>query len=263
MFRYFDHMYSQQRLDEECLLRAFAQRMTSTRPFHEVVGGDAAAVALVVGVAHNGGCPDCGSAAWFAVGGRQLRCQRCARTLPVFRKTPLAALKVDALRLLAAVHATHVSPTTTTGHGFARQWRMTPKAALALLHRARRALLPMVPPNAAVIDVVLGGCAPDNTCVVAISDDDLVKDRVVAGHIDDEGAPPLPATTKKPARHLPLWLGRLRRWLSEHFRGVSRKHLWLYLAEFTDRHGRVRRLTTPPAFDGLVHSGYFFVPIIS
>ena len=231
-------------LETFAFLRALAQRLITQRPFHTVVGDDAAAVALVVNVAHDGGCPDCRSRDWFVVGDRAVRCRRCARTLPAFRKTPLARMQTRPLVVLAALHAVHIASETPTARGFARSWGLDPKRALALLHKMRRGLMAMTPPNPMVIDVVLGSCAEDNACVVGVSDDDLVEDRVVAVHIDD--GPPLrllAPTTKKPARHLPLWVGRLRRWLSEHFRGVTRRHLWLYLAEFTDRHGRVRWLT--------------------
>jgi len=239
-------MYSETRFAEEDFLRALAQRLISPRAFAAIVVDAAAAVRLVVDVAHDGGCPDCGSADWFVVGDRHVRCRGCARTSPAFRKTPLSRLRITPLRLLAALHATHVDTRTPNAHAFAREHGSTPFRAWQLLHRTRRALFPLVPPNDALVDVVLGSCAKDNACVVAVSDDDVVTDRVVAAHIDDDEWPQpwQPPRTKKPARHLPLWLGRLRRWLSEHFRGVSRKHAWLYLAEFTDRHGRVRWLTS-------------------
>ena len=50
-----------------------------------------------------------------------------------------------------------------------------------------------------------------------------------------------PPSTDAPAPVLALWLGRLRAWICDVFRGVSRRHLPRYLAELV---ARFRRATS-------------------
>ena len=96
----------------------------------------------------------------------------------------------------------------------------------------RDALPRAVAQHASMVGRVLGKCAPTNSAAALLSADGA---RLVA--VDAvEGGPP-----GRPRRDLSLWLGRLRGWLTEVFRGVSAKHLWRYLSEFAARHGRVGR----------------------
>lgn len=79
---------------------------------------------------------------------------------------------------------------------------------------------------------MLGTCAPSNRAGALLSTD---GPRLIA--VDaTEGGPPGAGRAD-----LALWFGRLKCWLAEVFRGVTRPYLDLYLAEFAARHGRVAR----------------------
>jgi hypothetical protein len=130
------------------------------------------------------------------------------------------------------VFAIFIDTSTTSARGFSRRQVLRLDTAWRLLHDVRNALPRATAQEASLRGVVLGACAPTNKATALFSSD---GNRIVA--VDaDEGGPP-----GTPRPELALWLGRLRAWLTDIFRGVSAKHLWRYLAEFAARHGRVGR----------------------
>ena len=213
------------------LFRALAYRLTSAQTLDDVVGDDDDAIRLFVDVAHGGCCPGCGGRRWRPLETREIWCRSCGPVAAVFG-SPFARRRVSIKHILAAVFAIFVDTSTTSARGFSRRTRLRLGTAWQLLHDVRAALPRATAQYAALVAPVLGKCAKANAAAALLSSDE--RRLVVVDAL--EGGPP-----GTPRRDLSLWLGRLRAWLTEVFRGVSAKHLWRYLSEFAARHGRVAR----------------------
>jgi hypothetical protein len=219
--------------DANDLLRALARRLESQLPLSSKVRDDDEAVCVFVEVAHGGSCPGCGGPDWSPSPPRHILCPRCG-LVSAYRGSALGRRRLRIHDLLAAVFAIFVDSSTTSARGFSRQHELRLETAWRLLHDVRNALPRATAQEASLRGVVLGACAPTNKAAALFSSDSDGR-RIVA--VDaDEGGPP-----GTPRPELAFWLGRLRAWLTDIFRGVSAKHLWRYLAEFAARHGRVGR----------------------
>ncbi|MDP2345456.1 MAG: hypothetical protein Q8O67_31215 [Deltaproteobacteria bacterium] len=220
-------------MDSRDLLRGLARRLEHHPVLASVVTTHVDAVRLFMAVAHEGLCPGCDAGTWAPADTHHIDCARCGR-LSVYRATGLQRRRVSVLHLLGAVFAVFVDTSTTSSRGFSRRNGLRLATSWKLLHDVREAL-PRVAPRPGIHAQVLGETSQANAADVVIAGE---EGRVVCVDGLDAvyGFRPSPMR-----RELPLWLGRLRAWLTEVFRGVSAKHLWRYLAEFSARHGRVAR----------------------
>jgi hypothetical protein len=157
----------------------------------------------------------------------------------VYEGTVWYRRRVGVRAILAAIHAVFIAVDTTTSRRFKDRMNLRLDMAWRLLHMARAALPYFAPAARGISAQVLGFEAEDNKAVVVVSFGSgrltftQPADGLRKGLADDE------AEAIRRRGELPLWLGLLRAWLSNVFRGVSKEHLWKYLAEFADRHGRV------------------------
>lgn len=189
------------------------------------------AIRLFVDVAHGGLCPICGARRWRPIETHHIECARCGR-VSVFHGTGFRRRRLNVLHLLTAVFAIFVDTSATSSRGFSRRTGLRLETSWKLLHDVRDALPRASPQEPAIVAQVLGRASAQNAAEALLAGDDGRLVAVEGFH----GAPP-----GRGRAELPLWLGRLRAWLTEVFRGVSAKHLWRYLAEFAARHGRVGR----------------------
>jgi hypothetical protein len=214
------------------LIRGLAHRLAPCPTLSTAVVDDADAVRLFVEVAHGGLCPGCHHDQWTPLSTHKLECLRCG-SVSMFKGTEFHRRRLRAKHLLAAIFAIFVDTSATSSRAFSRRNGLRLATSWQLLHDVRDALPRVTPTEPGLVAPVLGGVSEANVAHALLATDD--DDRLVA--LDcPAGAPP-----GRIRRELPLWLGRLRGWLTEVFRGVSAKHLWRYLAEFAARHGRVAR----------------------
>lgn len=215
--------------DAHDLIRALAKRLTA--PSLPALFTDDLAIRLFVDVAHGGGCPSCGGRRWRPCDDHHVLCPGCGR-LSAFRGSALQGRRLQVKHLLTAVFCIFVDTTATSARGFSRRHRLRLETCWRLLHDVRSALPRAAAQQPCLIAPVLGGSSTANAANALLSLDGAW---LIALEGDD-AAPP-----GRGRQDLPLWLGRLRGWLTEVFRGVSAQHLWRYLAEFASRHGRVAR----------------------
>lgn len=211
------------------LIRAIALRLPRTRP----PTSDEARAAFLA-VAHDGICPACRAPDPRVHGRQRVFCPTCCTTTSLTARTPWHGVHVDvALRVLAIWHV-HVDPETMTADGFARRHRLASSTAWRLFRDARSALVHACVQTSSARTQVLGRTSARNTAHVAIG---LDEGELTASLAED--APPVP---DRPAPLAAWWLGRLRAWIVDVFRGVTRRYLELYLAEFAARWRRVARV---------------------
>jgi hypothetical protein len=124
----------------------------------------------------------------------------------------------------------HVDTEPISAAAFARRFGVGERAALRWFHEARAALVFAAVTTTTAVAQVLGRASRANAEWVALA-------------VDDHGLTLSRAADAPPALDAPspaaaLWLGRLRAWIADVFRGVTRRWLDRYLAEFAHRYRR-------------------------
>lgn len=225
--------------DAHELIRDLAAGVTTRRSFDDLVADDDAAVDRFVGIVHHGRCPLCQSKNWAVHDDHSVRCDRGCGVVSVYVGTPWRRRSLGIRAILAAAHAIFVDVVTPTSRGFAERLGLRLETAWKLLHEMREALPCFAPAAPGLRQQVLGFCNDDNAADVVVS---FGSGRLTFVEPDApmrEGMPDDRVEAERRVGELPLWLGRLRAWLTTMFRGVSRQHLWKYLSEFSARHQRV------------------------
>ena len=218
------------------LLRALARSLAPIRDFSAAIPDAEAAARLFLDVIHHGRCPTCGSPDVHLTTERELTCAACRRRGSLTSTTPLCGTRLPLRLWLAAVWHVFVDTETLSARAFSRRYQLRVQTAWQLLHQVRDAIPYARPREGGMTAQLLGRQSAANTAFVTLAHDDEGLTAVLA-----EEAAPSPTT---PAPFLALWLGRLRAWICDVFRGVSRRHLPRYLAELVARY---RRVSSPDA----------------
>lgn len=226
------------------LLRALARHLTPLRDFSAAVPDDATAAAAFLCAIHRDRCPACESPSIKLAGPREIRCASCRRRRSLTATTPLRGTRISLRHWLAAVWHVLVDTEAISARAFARRHGLRAQTAWQLLHDVRAAIPYVRPRTPGATAQILGRQSPANTAFVNLACDGGELTAVMA----NDGVPQLEPI--EPA--VSLWLGRLRAWLCDVYRGVSRRYLSLYLAELTSRYGRLSasrgwRAVTGPA----------------
>jgi hypothetical protein len=191
------------------------------------------ALDVVFKVAHRRRCPRCTSSAAVPIVPRTIRCNRCRHATSLTRGSPWHGSHLDVATRVAAVFHIHVSTESCSAAAFARATGTRYGTALRLLHEARAALDRHAVAHRGSEMQLLGRESASNVAFATV-DVDAGRLRIrVHARPSSHGAPR--------AVDAALWLGRVRAWLGDVFRGVTRRFLSLYLDEVCARYGRVRR----------------------
>jgi hypothetical protein len=220
---------------EHELTRALTQHLITTRPFHLLIPDDATAISLFMAVAHESRCPLCRGEHWEATVDHHIHCCACGE-VNIHRRSGWWRRHLPTRTLLAAVFGVCVDAGTPTARGFARAEDIRAETSWRLLHAIRASLPRVAPAEPGFEGPVLGGDAAENAADAVVT---FCDDRLVVVSPDDA----VPAAGHRAVA--PVWHGQLRAWLTAVFRGVSKRHLWKYLAEFAARFGRVARGGVP------------------
>ena len=212
------------------LLRALAQALSPTRDFSAAIPNDDAAARLFLHAIHQGRCPTCHALDVPLASPREVDCQACGRR-SLTRTTSLRGTRLPLRIWLAAVWHVFVDTETLPARAFGRRYQLRAQTAWRLLHDVRDAIPYPRPREAGMTVQLLGRQSPTNTAFVTLAHDDTGLCAVLA-----EESPP---STSPCPPVLALWLGRLRAWICDVFRGVSRRYLPRYLAELVARFRRV------------------------
>lgn len=215
------------------------------RRFDAIVADDAAAARFFADAVHDGGCPICAATRWTPAGRHHIDCDDCGR-VSLYRGTPLQRRRLRLRPLLAAIHGIVIDTATPSARGFSRAWRLRLETAWRLLHELRELLPPTPLPDVLQAFPLLGrngdnhagvvvGVAGGRACAFAVVVDEDDDEEEEEDAFDGDAAGDVDGVVH-------LWWGLLRAWLTSTFRGVSRRHLWRYLREWTARHGRVGAL---------------------
>ena len=212
------------------LLRALAGSLAAFRDFTAAIPDDLAAARLFLETIHGSRCPACGASVCLA-SERELSCGSCRRRRSLTSTTPLRGTRLPLRLWLAAVWHVFVDTETISARAFGRRYQLRAQTAWQLLHHVRDAIPYPRPRTAGMTVQLLGRQSPANAAFVTLAH-------------DDDGLTAVPADESTPSRDAPapclaLWLGRVRAWICDVFRGVSRRHLPRYLAEIVARHRRV------------------------
>lgn len=211
-------------------IRALAKPLAAISDFSAAFPSEREAAAFFYAHIHGEACPACGTDAPFDLAEGRVECPCCTRPASLRSTTPWRGGRLPFRMWLAAVWHVHVADQTITARSFSRRYGLRLATAWDLLHAARDALPFFAPQAQGATGRVLGNCSPGNTAFVTIADDGTGLTAVLA---EDGSYPPTPV-----APQAAWWLGLLRAWLVEVFRGVTRKHLERYLAEFAARAAR-------------------------
>lgn len=195
-------------------------------------------IQLFATLVHKSRCPRCNGKDWTPTAKHHVDCARCG-VLSVYEGTPWHRRALNPRITLGAVHAIFVDVDTVGARRFHARSGVRLETCWDLLHEMRRALPRFRPATDGLHAQVLGFCADDNRADVVVgfgsgrlTFTDPADGIAVFGMASDR------FEAQRRTHELPLWLGRLRAWLTTIFRGVRAHHLWKYLAEFADRHGR-------------------------
>jgi hypothetical protein len=145
--------------------------------------------------------------------------------------TPWRRTHLDVTTRIAALFHVHVATDAISAASFARAKAIRYGTALRLLHEARAALDPLASTRRGATTQVLGRESAANRAFVFLDvRGGALRARVVPRA--RRGPPPESADAS-------LWLGRLRAWLADVYRGVTRRWLPHYLDEYAARFGRI------------------------
>lgn len=212
------------------LILDLAHSMNHVEDFTAAFPDDRAAAQHFFQLVHDSRCPGCASEACHLVDPRHVRCQACRKTRSLTSTTPLRNTKLTLRLWLAAVWHMLVDTDHCTARGFGRRYALRRMTAWDLLHVIRRAAPIITPVEGGVTGQVLGHQSPSNTAFVTVATDGGYLSLLPAGR--------WPSGTGPTSPHVALWLGRLRAWIADIYRGVKKEYLVNYLAEFTHRFAR-------------------------
>ena len=219
------------------LLRALGQALAPIRDFSSTLPDDDAAARFFLRAIHRDRCPACHATGVHLASARELHCQACGHR-SLTSSTALRGTRLPLRIWLAAAWHIFVDTETLSARAFGRRYQLRAQTAWRLLHEVRGAIPYLRPRDAGTTVQLLGRQSPTNTAFVTLThDDDLGLCAVVA----EESTPSQSASPPV----LALWLGRLRAWICDVFRGVSRRYLPRYLAELVARFRRVARGSGP------------------
>jgi hypothetical protein len=217
------------RFDRDDATRALARAVAHLRTPARLFDAETARRIFFRAV-HRRSCPRCGARARRVA--RDIHCPACRARTSLTATTPFARSHLSLAIRLAAIWHIHVDSETLSARAFSRRYAIRYESALRLLHEARAAL-PAASPTRAAARVQLLGRNGGSVVDVALAVEGAGLRACRA-----EDAPPVGG----PARVDAVWLGRLRAWVADHFRGVTSAYLENYLAEFCARFGRVAAL---------------------
>ena len=216
------------------LLRALAQALAPIQDFPAAIPDDEAAARAFLHAIHHDRCPACQAPGVRVATAREVDCAACRRR-SLTCDTPLHGTRLPLRIWLAAVWHVFLDTETLSARAFGRRYQLRAQTAWRLLHEVRDAIPYPRPRDAGMTVQLLGRQSANNVAFVALSEGADGLCAVVA----EESTP----STSSPPPVLALWLGQLRAWMCQVFRGVTRRYLPRYLAELVARFRRVAART--------------------